>query len=90
MRNGEVLPTQALDEVALCHFPVRSVAQYASKVAVGYLQYSAMGDWDRQVGRQYVEPFRALVTGGLPELERRMSADSRNYSSSTARPTATG
>jgi len=90
VRNGEVLPTRALDAIALCHFPVRSVAQYASKVAVGYLQYSAMADWDRQVGRQYVEPFRALVTGGLPELERRMSADSRNYSSLDGAPDGNG
>jgi hypothetical protein len=86
VRNGEVLPTRALDAVALCHFPVRSVAQYASKVAVGYLQYSAMADWDRQIGRQYIEPFRALLTGGLPELERRMCADSRNYLSGEGAP----
>jgi hypothetical protein len=80
VRNGEKLPARPLQEVVLCHFPIRSVPQYAGKVAVGYLQYSATAGWDRQIGCQYIEPFRTLLTGGLYELERRMSADSRDYS----------
>lgn len=80
IRKGEDVPSQPLDPVQLCHYPIRSVEQYASKVAVGFLQYSAMPDWSRDIGFHYVEPFQALLAGGLEALKARMSADSHHYS----------
>jgi hypothetical protein len=74
------LPAVPLDTVRLCHFPVRDPLQYAGKIAIGYLKYSAMAGWDRGWGFHYVEPFRALLDGDLQELVQRMPADSRSYS----------
>jgi glycosyl transferase family 2 len=78
-RNGEPLPAQQVDDIQLCHFPIRSVSQFASKVAIGYLQYSAMPHWDRKAGFQFEEPFRQL-TGGVEQLASRMESYSRSYS----------
>ena len=50
IRDEEVLPAQRLTSLGLCHFPIRNLLQYASKVVVGYLQYSAMPDWDHKYG----------------------------------------
>jgi hypothetical protein len=80
LRDGTALPASPLDTVRLCHFPVRDPLQYAGKIAVGYLKYSAMAGWDRSWGCHYVEPFQALLDGDLQGLVRRMSADSRSYS----------
>jgi hypothetical protein len=77
--NGREVPATPLDSVALCHFPIRSLAQYAAKIAVGYLQYSATARWDRLLGRHYIKPF-ALLTGGLDQLALSMAAESRRYS----------
>jgi hypothetical protein len=73
------VPAQPLDSVSLCHFPIRSVGQYASKIAVGYLQYSAMARWSREEGFHYIEPFR-LLAGGIGQLASSMATSSRRYS----------
>ena len=78
-RNGRSLPAQQVNDVQLCHFPIRSVSQFASKVVIGYLQYSAMPHWDRKVGFQFEEPFRQL-TGGVEQLASCMESYSRSYS----------
>ncbi len=80
LQAGKPLPVEPLDTVALCHFPVRDPVQYAGKAAIGYLKYAALAGWARDWGFQYIAPFQALLAGGMPALERRMSADSRNYS----------
>ena len=77
--DGQVLPSKALYTARLCHFPIRSVSQYASKVAVGYLQYSATPDWDHHIGFHYLAPYR-LLTEGLDRLVQSMAAQSRRYS----------
>jgi hypothetical protein len=79
LRNAQALSAQRLNGVCLCHFPVRTVAQYASKVVVGYLQYSTMPDWSRDKGFQYIEPFQ-LLTQGINQLARFMAIQSRRYS----------
>jgi glycosyltransferase involved in cell wall biosynthesis len=79
MRDGEIIPSTPQDAIQLCHFPIRSLEQYAGKIAIGYLKYAALADWDRQLGFHYIEPFKSLMAGGLNELEQRMAADSRNY-----------
>lgn len=51
-----------LDKVKLAHFPVRTVEQYAAKVAISTFQYLARGNrhgW----AHHYIEPFEALSRG---------------------------
>jgi glycosyltransferase involved in cell wall biosynthesis len=81
MRDEEVLlPGPPLTQVGICHFPIRNLLQYASKVVVGYLQYSATPGWDRNMGFHYIKPFEALLADGLRGIEQRMSMDSCRYS----------
>ena len=80
IRDKEVLPAHPLTSLGICHFPIRNLLQYASKVVVGYLQYSAMPGWDRTQGFHFIEPFHTLLAEGLDGLERRMSVDSLHYS----------
>lgn len=77
--NGEILPSRRLDSVALCHFPIRSLQQYAAKIAVGYLQYAATPGWDRKVGFHYIKPFR-ILSQDVEEFARSATAQSRHYS----------
>jgi hypothetical protein len=77
--DGEILPAQLLETVHLCHFPIRSVQQYAAKIAIGYLQYQSMPNWDRASGFHYIAPFH-LLTQGIDKLAESMTAQSRRYS----------
>jgi len=79
LRDGIVVPTVPLDTVHLCHFPIRDPIQYAGKIAVGYLKYAAMDDWDGHLGFQYIEPYRSLLAGSVQALEQRMHTDSCAY-----------
>ena len=77
--EGRKVPSEPLHGVCLCHFPIRSVAQYASKIAMGYLQYRATPHWDRWAGFHYTEAFRTLVEG-VDQLAAAMEATSLRYS----------
>jgi len=60
LTDAEPATRTVLNRVMLAHFPVRSVAQLARKVAVGKIQYLARGyqyDW----GFHYDESFAMLV-----------------------------
>src|SRR4051812_31657957 len=78
--GSERVPAQSFDSVRLCHYPIRSIAQYAGKVAIGFLQYAACPDWNGQWGFHYVSAFDSLARGGLKQLAERMPADSIAYS----------
>jgi Glycosyl transferase family 2/Alpha 1,4-glycosyltransferase conserved region len=78
-RRDEAHAAQLLDSVCLCHFPIRTVAQYAGKIAVGYLQYMATPHWDRLAGFHYLEPFR-LLTESVDRFAQTMTAQSQRYS----------
>lgn len=85
LRNGQALPTEALDGVRLCHFPIRTSSQFAGKIAIGYLQYTAMPDWDRYDGFHYIESYRLLKEA--PDVfYRTLQAQSRRYSLYAADP----
>ncbi len=73
--NGLPLAAEPFEGMTLCHYPVRSIAQYAGKIAVGYLQYVATPDWRRDTGFHYIEPFRELAEFGLDGFTRRMMRD---------------
>ena len=78
-KDGQDLPMKSLDGVRLCHFPIRTMTQYASKIAVGYLQYAALPDWDRLIGFHYIEPFR-LLKEAPDQFYRALPNQSRRYS----------
>ena len=79
--DSEMVPAKPLDGVALCHFPIRSVDQYASKIALGYLQYAAMPRWRRRdQGFHYVVPFLELKADIAAFRERVSERSSRRYS----------
>lgn len=78
-RDGRPVAGRWLDSVVLCHFPIRSLQQYAAKIALGYLQYCATPHWDPRIGHHYIKPFRQLA-GGLDQVAGMMARDSRRYS----------
>src|SRR5436190_589434 len=77
--NGQRLPAQLLRSISLCHFPIRSAAQYAGKIAVAYLQNAATPGWDRNFHFHCIEPFR-LLTQGFDQFAQTMPLASRRYS----------
>jgi glycosyltransferase involved in cell wall biosynthesis len=81
LHEDQISVGRPLQSIALCHFPVRSVVQYASKVAVGYLQYLSMPGWKGDYGFHYLEPFKTLLDGDIEALRSRMADDARYYSS---------
>jgi hypothetical protein len=87
--NGEPLRTQPLDCVRLCHYPIRSIAQYASKISIGHLQHLATPDRNSGNLFHYTKPFQELAELGLHRISKRMKQDSLCYSvreSEKARP----
>jgi hypothetical protein len=85
LTDSEVLLGTPLSEVHICHYPVRDPVQYAGKVAIGFLKYSASAAWNRDQGFQYIEPFAALLEGGMEAIRQRMIRDSQQYSMKTPR-----
>jgi hypothetical protein len=79
MRRDETHVARLLDSICLCHFPIRTVAQYAGKIAIGYLQYTATPHWDRITGFHYAEPFR-LLTESVDRFAETMTVQSCRYS----------
>ena len=77
--RGMRIPAVDRRDIRLCHYPIRSVSQYASKMAIGYLQYAAFADRTAGMGFQYDEPFRLLKTGWA-EFSAQMERQSRAYS----------
>jgi glycosyltransferase involved in cell wall biosynthesis len=77
--RGIPIASRSLESINLCHFPIRSLKQYAGKIAVAHLQYLAMPNWDGITGFQYAEPFKVLLDGGLEALSARLQADSHCY-----------
>lgn len=85
LHGGVPLASEALEGVNLCHFPVRGVEQFASKIAIGYLQYCATPHWNRAEGFHYIELFR-LLAGGAEQFAQALEIASRRYSLETQVP----
>jgi len=79
LHNGQQFATEPLERVQLCHYPIRSIAQYVDKIVIGYLQYLSTADWNKMVGFQYIGPFQELAVSDLQGITRRMSEDSVFY-----------
>jgi Glycosyl transferase family 2/Alpha 1,4-glycosyltransferase conserved region/Glycosyltransferase sugar-binding region containing DXD motif len=78
-KDGQDLSMKRLDGAQLCHFPIRTMSQYTSKITVGYLQYAALPNWDRISGFHYIEPFR-LLKEAPDQFYRTLPEQSRRYS----------
>ena len=85
--DDQPLRTQPLDCVRLCHYPIRSVAQYAGKITIGYLHYLATPDRNPANGSQYIKPFQELAEFGLQGISKRMKQDSLYYSANESKTT---
>jgi hypothetical protein len=79
LKDNAPVASKRLELVGLCHYPVRSINQYVSKIAVGYLQYAATPGWERETGFHYVKPFKEVATSGMDGVMQRMTQDSRFY-----------
>jgi glycosyltransferase involved in cell wall biosynthesis len=80
--NRGSIPVSAIacDQISLCHYPVRSVAQFARKVIVTHLQFTTYFGPNSGVGFQYEEPFKLLKSGRDGDFPESMEAQSRRYS----------
>jgi hypothetical protein len=78
LHDGQSLPAEILDGVRLCHFPVRTKSQFAGKIAIGYLQYAVMPDWDRRDGFHYIEFYR-LLKEKPEQFYQNLPVQSRRY-----------
>lgn len=58
--DGQRCQPHAHPTCCLAHFPLRSLGQYATKVALTWLQYQAMARRDPEAGRHYRNPFELL------------------------------
>jgi glycosyltransferase involved in cell wall biosynthesis len=77
--DGETLPRVAVPEIALCHFPIRSVEQYSKKTVLGrWLSIMTRGNHTAHA-YHYWAPYEALKDGN-GEFEQIMFEQSLNYS----------
>ncbi len=73
LREGRPVPAERLNQVQLCHFPIRDPQQFAEKVSIGYLKYVALPGRNN-MGFHYDEPFRLLLADGIEALQQRLPA----------------
>jgi hypothetical protein len=79
LQDKAALPARPVDEIRLCHFPIRSLQQHAAKVATAYLKFAALPGWDGNQGFHNIAPFEQLRRGGLAQLAASMTERSRRY-----------
>jgi hypothetical protein len=76
--HGRIADLFYRQKMALCHYPIRSVQQFASKVVINALRHKAMPHGPKDAGFQYRKPLEALKTNpGI--LPRGMEQASRLY-----------
>lgn len=66
-RAGSIAPLLLCPQMALCHYPIRSVQQYISKSVINHLRYAALARNGRTDGFQYDAPFE-LAKGPFSRL----------------------
>jgi hypothetical protein len=67
--DGHRMKPVPVEEAYLAHIPVRSPAQFASKIAIGYLQYLAMSEREERWGWHYEAPYRLLKSDPITFIE---------------------
>jgi hypothetical protein len=79
-RGGVDEPTVECPQINLCHYPIRSVAQFTRKVIINYLQFAAYFGHKSGAGHQYDDAFDLLKRGLVDEFQASMEGLSRRYS----------
>lgn len=71
--HGRYVDLIYLKQIALCHYPIRSIDQFASKSVITYLRYVAIPDIPEAVGVQYRKTIELIKQGSggiMAEMER--------------------
>ena len=79
-RRGEKIEAVPCDKISLCHYPIRSAAQFTRKVIINYLQFIAAFGRNSGMGFQYDKPFDLLRKDANANLDELMERLSRTYS----------
>ena len=76
--DGEKLKPRLIEDLTVCHFPIRSVDQFTSKCVIMYLRYvarfGAMGEYAFQYRNML-----ALIDGSRSNLAKEMERTSKIY-----------
>lgn len=81
-RQGGFVDLLYRKEIALCHYPIRSIQQFVSKSVVNYLRYRALPNGPATAGFQYQKPFylaKGGIEGFLPQIVAEMERESPVY-----------
>ena len=71
--GSEIKQHVLLDKVRLAHYPIRSSVQMASKVIVGWMNYLAMPDRDKDLSVHWQVMYKAVKEYGLPTVDTMMT-----------------
>lgn len=74
------VPNIKCEPINLCHYPIRSVAQFKRKVIITHLQLLAYFGSKSGLGMQYNEPFELLKNASADDFRYAMEKLSRRYS----------
>jgi glycosyltransferase involved in cell wall biosynthesis len=82
-RHGERVAVAYYEQLPLCHFPIRSIQQFVSKVVINHLRYATLPNNHRpEVGFQYKKPFdltKGSIEQMLPRIIEEMERESPVY-----------
>ncbi len=85
-RRGKFLPAHDVLDVVLCHYPIRSIEQFAYKVAIGTFRYIANPSEDEHSwGWHYEKAFKYLIDGNIEGLKNVMQETALSYSEESPR-----
>ena len=80
-RNGAIVRGRPAQDLVLCHFPIRSLDQYRSKVIIGTLRYIISPSSDKYTwGWHYRQAYDLIINDRLAELEDLLRVESLRYS----------
>ena len=87
VRKNKFLPARDVLDVVLCHYPVRSIEQFAYKVAIGTFRYMANPSEDKHNwGWHYEKAFGYLMDGNIEGLKEVMQETALCYSEEAPQP----
>ena len=87
VRKKRVLPARDMLDVVLCHYPIRSIEQFAYKVVIGTFRYIANPSQDKHKwGWHYEKAFEYLMDGNIEGLNDVMRRTALCYSEEAPQP----
>lgn len=82
-RDADFATWKYYPDMALCHYPIRSLQQFVSKTVINHLRYAALPNNLRpEIGFQYRQPFdlaKGPIERLLPEIMAAMERESPVY-----------